>query len=559
MPPWRPHPFAKLPIGTGVGLVAFAMLLSACGASGGASPVAVAPRGESGDAAAATDASGRGGTLRIGMSAGNVPIPDTPPNEGFEGRRFVGWQVYDSLFNYNHYQGDTLAVPEPALAESFVVSDDKLTWTFKLRQGVKFHDGTAFNSDSVVFQMDRVWNKEFEFYAPDLRASNVGVFAQIETYRATGPYTLEVKTRVPYAFLTYDLALLNIPSPTAVKTYGNKDYPQHAIGTGPFKITKYVDGQVMELAPNTDYWGVKAKLDRLVLYPMPDPSTRLSALQAGEIDWAEVPPPDSLERLRSEGYNVLLKEYPHVITYQLNLLKPPLDNVKVRQALNYAMDREGVVQLLNGVAAPAGQYGSNGHAYHDDSWPGYNFDPAKAKALLAEAGYPNGFKLNVAYPTSGSGNMWPGPMNEKFQQDLKAVGVEVTLSPLEWNNIITGYRAGFQSPDWSKYDAIYISLAPYAPVAMASYIQARIAPAGCCNPTNYTSTETERLYAAAQSEFDPAKQLNYLRQMQSAMMKDAPVVTTVADLNLRVLAPKVRGFVQPQSWFAFLNTVWMKS
>lgn len=542
-----------------IALLAIVLLLSACGSSESDGDSGEAqPRAESGDTAAATDTAGSGGTLSIGMSAGNIPIPDTPPNEGFEGRRFVGWQVYDALFNYNVYQGNTLAVPEPALAESYTIGDDKLTWTFQLRQGVKFHDGTAFDADAVMFQMNRVWNKDFEFFSPELRALNTGVFAQIESYRASGPYTIEIKTKIPYAFLTYDLALLYIPSPTAVKTFGNKEYPRHAIGTGPFKITKYVDGQVMELAPNTEYWGTKPKLDKLVLFPIPDPSTRLAALQSGQINWAEVPPPDSVEQLRAQGYNVLLKEYPHVITYQLNLSKPPLDNVKVRQALNYAMDRAGLVQLLNGVAKPAGQYGSSGQAYYDPSWPGYTYDPEKAKALLAEAGHADGFKMTVAYPTSGSGNMWPGPMNEKFQLDLKAIGVDVELVPLEWNNITTANRVGFRSPDWAKYDAFFISLAPYAPVSLASYTAARIPPGGCCNATGYSSPEVERLYAAAQTEFDPAQQLQYMRQMQSAMMKDAPVITTVADLNLRVLSANVRGFVQPQSWFVALNSVWVR-
>ncbi len=394
-----------------IALLAIVLLLSACGSSESDGDSGEAqPRAESGDTAAATDTAGSGGTLSIGMSAGNIPIPDTPPNEGFEGRRFVGWQVYDALFNYNVYQGDTLAVPEPALAESYTIGDDKLTWTFQLRQGVKFHDGTAFDADAVVFQMDRVWNKDFEFFSPELRALNTGVFAQIESYRASGPYTIEIKTKIAVCLPHLRPgAAATFPSPTAVKTFGNKEYPRHAIGTGPFKITKYVDGQVMELAPNTEYWGTKPKLDKLVLFPIPDPSTRLAALQSGQINWAEVPPPDSVEQLRAQGYNVLLKEYPHVITYQLNLSKPPLDNVKVRQALNYAMDRDGLVQLLNGVAKPAGQYGSSGQAYYDPSWPGYTYDPEKAKALLAEAGHADGFKMTVAYPTSGSGNMWPGP------------------------------------------------------------------------------------------------------------------------------------------------------
>src|SRR5439155_24613144 len=138
----------------------------------------------------------------------------------------------------------------------------------------------------------------------------------------------------------------NIPSPTAIKQWGNKDYPQHPVGTGPFKVTKYVDGQVMEMVPNQDYWKEKAKLDKLVVCPMPEPAARLAALQAGQVDWAEVPPPDSIEQLRSAGYNVLLKTYPHALYYGFNVDRAPWSDVRVRQAVGYGIDRAGMVAVI---------------------------------------------------------------------------------------------------------------------------------------------------------------------------------------------------------------------
>ena len=130
--------------------------------------------------------------------------------------------------------------------------------------------------------------------------------------------TFQLTTRRPWGIITYDVANMNIPSPTAVAKYGNKDYINHPVGTGPFIVSKYVDGQVMEMVPNKEYWGPKAKLDKLIIYPMPDPATRLAALQSGQVDWAEVVPPDAIKQLKGEGYNVLLKAYPHIITYMLN-------------------------------------------------------------------------------------------------------------------------------------------------------------------------------------------------------------------------------------------------
>jgi peptide/nickel transport system substrate-binding protein len=254
----------------------------------------------------------------------------------------------------------------------------------------------------------------------------------------------------------------------------------------------------------------------------------------------------------------------HPVTYQLNVQKAPFDDVRIRQALNYAVDREGTGALINGVGYPATQYLYDGHPWYDPSWEGYPYDPEKAKELLAEAGFAEGLELNMAYPTGGSGNMFPGPMNEKLQADLLAVGVTANLIPMEWNNIITGLRQGLQHPDWQDIDALYISLAPLYPSGMRLYITdfapetAGFGTASCCNAPGYSNPEVDRLYYAAAAEFDPDVSNALLMEMQSLMMKDAPVIVTVHDLNLRVLSPNVKNFVQPQSWFADLTSVYVE-
>ena len=248
------------------------------------------PRAESGDVAAEQDTSGRGGTLRIAMSAGNIPIPDQFVTEGGEGVRFVRVNVYDCLLNWDAGQGATPPDPIPGLASSWTRSADNLTWTFTLRQGVTFHDGSPFNADAVIFALDRVLNKESEFYSNTQRSAGATFLGAIASYKKVDDFTVAITTKKPWAFLIYDLASITIPSPAAIQQWGNKAYPQHASGTGPFKIAKYVEGQVLELEPNKDYWGTKAKLDKLVLSPMPEPAARLAALQSGQVDWAEVPP-----------------------------------------------------------------------------------------------------------------------------------------------------------------------------------------------------------------------------------------------------------------------------
>jgi peptide/nickel transport system substrate-binding protein len=491
------------------------------------------------------------------MSAGNIPIPNTPPNEGYEGRRFVGNQIYDALFGFDLDQGDTAPVPQPALAESYELSDDQLTWTFALREGVTFHDGTPFDADSVIFNFDRVRRSDFELYDAALAGTIASSFAEIASYAKTGDMEVSITTRTPFAWLPYDLALIYFASPEAVRTHGNQAYVEHATGTGPFRMTRYVDGEMMELTASEAYWGGRPALDTIELYPMAEPASRLAALQSGDVDWAEVPPPDAVAQLEAEGFQVLLKEYPHIITYQLDTQNGPTADVRVRRALNYAVDREGMAALVNDVGYPATQYAYEGHKWYDPDWEGYEHDPDRARQLLAEAGYADGLKLQVAYPTGGSGNMFPGPMNEKLQADLREVGVDVELSPMEWNTVLTAFRQGIQTGQYAEFDALYFSHAPMFPTGFRSYVSDYVPPDGCCNTSAYSNPAADALFDQAASTFDEAEQDRLLREFQSTMMRDAPVLVTLHDLNLRVLAPEVQGFVQPQSWFADLTTVWV--
>jgi len=551
--------------GAGIGVASAAWLAAACGGDSSEPSTAgeqtALPGSSKGSDAAATDTSGSGGTLTIAMSAGNVPYPNTPPSEGGEGYRFVGYQVYDALTLYNMDQGDTVPVPSPGLAESWSVGDDKLTWTFKLRNGVKFHDGTDFNAEAVVFNLDRITKKEHPFFDANLYSTNLNRTTNWESYRAVDPGTFELKTKFPYAFLPWDAGLTLLASPTAVQRWGNKDYQDHAAGTGPYRMDKYVDGQVLELVPNQEYWGAKAKLDRLILTPMPEPATRLAALQSGQVLWAEVPPPDAKKQLEAEGYNVVLKQYPHAIRIDYNVAEKPFDDIRVREALQYAVDRQGMCSsLLGGLCTPSTQLMYKGHPWYDESLGDtYTYDSAKAKQMLAGAGYPNGFRMTIAYPTGGSGNMWPGPMMELLQRNLKDVGVEAELAPLEWNTILTIYRAGLFTPENKKYQALYFSPNTGTPPALLNYLSARIQPSGCCNVWGYKSDEVDRLLLAAQTEFDQGKQDQLLKQAMGAMARDSASIFLVHDLNFRVLSSKVRGFVQSQSWWADLKRVWVKA
>ena len=177
---------------------------------------------------------------------------------------------------------------------------------------------------------------------------------------------------------------------------------------------------------------------------------------------------------------------------------------------------------------------------------------------MAEAGFANGVKLKMAYPPGGSGNMWPGPMNERLKADLKAFSIDVELVPIEWNNIISGYRAGFVNPDWAGYDMIHISLGISNPVSVRNVTSGGIPPNGCCNTPSYSNPTLDAAYLEAEKTFDEEKQNALLRKVMSGAMQDGFCLVTVHDLNLRVLSKKVRNFVQPQAWTVDLYQVYVE-
>jgi len=540
-----------------------ALLAAACGGDddddAGGATAAGAPSGSATPGAGSEVASGSGGTLRIAMTAANIPIPDQFVTEGGEGIRFVGVNVYDRLLNWDADQGERPPQPVPGLAESYEVGDDQLTWTFKIRPGVTFHDGTPVDVEAIKFSFDRVLDQEFEYYSAEQAGLGGSNLAQIASYRIVDDSTFEIVTKQPWSFLPYDVAQIAIVSPTAVTTHGNEEYAQHAVGAGPFEIDRYVEGEVMELVAFEDYWGGRPKLDRIILTPRPEPASRLSALEAGEVDWAEIPPPDAIAQLEAQGFQIVMGQYPHAIVYLLNNHRPPFDDVRVRHAVAYGIDREGMMALINDVGIPADQYFYEGHPWRDDTFEGYHHDPEKAKQLLAEAGYADGLSIKVAHPASGSGNMFPGIMNEKFQQDMAAIGIQVELVPMEWTALLTVYRAGLASAEGSQYDAMYFSPNTQAPMfAFASYLTERIPPEGCCNAMGYSNPEADALMERAAATFDIDEQNELLRTFHGTWIREAPSVPVAHDLNLRVLSPKVHGWVQPQSWWGDFKQVWVE-
>jgi peptide/nickel transport system substrate-binding protein len=511
-------------------------------------------------------AQGRGGVLRIGMTASDIPNTAGQPDQGGEGLRFVGYQMYDALVNWDLRQGDRPAELTPGLAERWEVRpDDPTKWIFYLRQGVKFHDGTDFNADAVIWNLDKVKNKEAPQYDPKQAAEVIWRAPLVKSWRKLDDYTVEITTTRPSSTVLFQVCTILYSSPAQWEKMG-RDWSKVAMnpaGTGPFKLARLLPRERVELEPFAEYWDKRRvpKVDKLMLFPMPESTTRMAALRTGQVDFIEVPPPDAISGLKRDGFQIVVRPYPHNWPYSLNLNIEPWNNKLVRQAANYAIDREGLCKaLLNETCMPATGAVYPGHPWFGQPKQEYSYNPQKAKELLKQAGYGGKrLKTSVLTSTSGSGQMMPLPMNEFIQENWREVGIDLEIIPLEWNTLRTRYRKGFRDPENANIGMVNVSFGFAEPFsAFTRFFHSDFAPPKSTNLSPYVNAEVDRLLDQSEVTFDPAERDRLLAQVNEIVVDDAPWIFIVHDLNPRALSPKVKGFVQAQSWYQDLTLPWVE-
>jgi peptide/nickel transport system substrate-binding protein len=523
------------------------------GAAALAALVALAACGGPSSSGSSTSASGSGGTLVIGMTATNLPGTDTDfaQTEGGEGIRFVGMQLYDGLTKWDLTHSDRSPALVPGLATSWTPNADGSAWTFKLRPNVRFSDGSPWNADAAIFNFDRYASKSSPYYYPELNSEAGLLLTGITGTKKIDDMTIEIDTDGPLSYLPDDLAVLPMGSELSIKRLGNDGFAKHPSGTGPFTFQSMVSGQQLVMVRNPSYWSGAPKLDKVILRTMPDAAARVAAMRSNAVNWIEVPVPDEVPALRSAGYQVLTNSYSHVWPWVFDVSKKPWNDVRVRQAANYAINREAMAKdLLKGTGAPAYQFAPRGDVGYDPKLDTYRYDPAKARTLLAQAGYPNGFDTTLSFPTSGSGNMIPIPMNEALQQDLAKVGIKVKLQPVEWSSMLTDFFSG-RIPGGA--DAINISLG----YVFISLWNSWFGSASLSNAGKFADPQVDTLLGQAKATLDTTKRDAVFTQINAQLIQDAPWLIVVNDLNPRVLAPSVHGFHMPRSWFIDLTTAWV--
>jgi len=507
------------------------------------------------------------GHLRLGMTANDVPLTWGQPDNGFEGYRTPGLLIYDSLINFDLTSADKPAGLIPALAESWESDPNNRTkWTFKLRKGVKFHDGSEFNADAVVFNMDRLFNDKSPQYSARMVSLVNFRLPAYKSVKKIDDYTVEFETKSPDAFWPYQICYVLFASPAQWEKTG-KDWTKFAAepsGTGPWKLTSLKARELAEFVPNKEHWDKNRvpKLDKLTIIPMPDPSARTAALLAGQVDWIEAPSPDAMKRIKSSGFEIVSNIYPHIWSWHLSRVEgSPWNDIRVRKAANLAVDRAGIVELLGGYGVEATSHVPKGDPWYGTPSANYKTDLEAAKKMMTEAGFSASkpAKIKMLISASGSGQMLPLQMNEYLQQTLKEAFFDVEYEVVEWQALLDLWRAGGKSPQVKGAHGVNVSYTTQDPYStFHRFLRSDLhAPAGV-NFGYYSDPEMDKLLATAQIAFDAKERDEALAKVHTKMVDDALFVWVVHDVAPRAVSPKVKGFVQARNWFQSLSPVYME-
>lgn len=398
-----------------------------------------------------------GGTFVFAASSDPVMFDPAFASDGETFR--VARQMYEGLVGTEPGTAD----PAPLLAKSWTQSEDGLSYTFELEEGVTFHDGTDFNADAVCANFERWYNwtgllqsQNLSYYYQSLfkgfaesddPALQNGIYGGCE---AASDTEVTISLTTPFAAFVQALSLpaFSMQSPTAMEEFdadnveGTEDDPrfsayatENPTGTGPFVFDSWERGQSVTLTRNDDYWGTKAQLEEVVIRTISDPQARVQALQAGEIDGYDLVAPGDVEGLESEGFQIVNRPAFNILYLGMNQAVAPLDDPRVRQAIAYAIDKEAVIsQSLPDGTEPATQFIPEMVNGYNSDVTTYDYDPERARQLLAEAGA-TGATIEFNYPTGVSRPYMPSPEDTyvAIKAQLEAVGLVVTPVADKWS------------------------------------------------------------------------------------------------------------------------------
>jgi len=444
----------------------------------------------------------------------------------------------------------------PGLAQSWDISKDGLTYTFKLRPNVKFHDGTPLTAEAVRFCFERQMNDKGAYYATGTYPYVKGFLGNVAGVEVLDPLTVQIKLKAPLTpFLQY-LAhhSLYIYSPEALKKFG-KDIVKNPVGTGPFKLETWEPGVKVVLARNDQYWGGAPKIRQAIYVPIIEAQARLAAIKTGEIDLTMDVPPDSLADLRKDPSVVVAETNSSAVWYvTLNTRHPILKDKRVRQALNYAVNKDAIIRdILKGTAIVArGPMSPVYGPYYEETLKTYPYDLEKARALLKEAGQAGGFELTFMVPESGSGMQSPVEMATVIQANLAQIGVRAKIQTMEWGAYLKKYLDG---PDMAEM-SWNPSIGDPDHMMYMLLSSDRFPPA--FNAGFYQNDKVDELLRKGRTTIDEKARVPLYKEAQKLVVDDAPWIFVDHGKQVIIHRKRVQGFKLHPNFDLVLTQVWLQ-
>ncbi|AOV09083.1 ABC transporter substrate-binding protein [Sporosarcina ureilytica] len=502
----------------------------------------------------ASEQSGSGGgeTLVFGRGGDSTSLD---PSRTTEGETFkVTINLFETLLTFE----DEGTAVEPGLAKSWEPSEDGLTYTFELQEGVKFHDGTDFNAEAVVKNFERWASGDAEkhpYYNSMFGGFEGDEGHVIESVTAEGDHTVVFKLTRPQAPFLKNLAMdmFAIASPTAFEEQGDDDFERNPVGTGPFKFVEWKPNDSITIERFDDYWqeGLP-KLDKVIFRSIPDNAARLNALTAGEIDLADgINPSDGASIEGNPDLQLFERPSMNVGYLGLTVTREPFDNKLVRQAMNHAIDKQSIIDaFFEGRADIAVNPMPPSVSGYNDEIEGYDYNPEKAKELLEEAGYGDGFEMELwAMPVPRPYMPDGEKVAEVIQKNLADIGITAKIVSHEWATYLElaskgdadAFMLGWTGDNGDPDNFLYVLLD-----------EDNI---GSNNYTYFKNDETHELFIEAQTEVDEEKRIELYKKAQEILHEEAPWVPLAHSIPLLAGSKDITGFLPHPTGSDLLSNV----
>jgi peptide/nickel transport system substrate-binding protein len=433
--------------------------------------------------------------------------------------------VYDTLVRMS---GDDPNKYEPELAESWEIINDT-TWRFKLRKGVKFHNGEEFNAESVKVTMDAIKDAERNPKAGGFFASYTGV-------NIIDDYTVDITTDKPYAIFLTPMQTFFLLPPKYVQEKGWDEVAVKPVGTGAYKLVEWERDVHNKFEASDGYWKGKSAIGKFTIRPIPEDAARIAALQNGEVDLITSVPYDRLKELEEDESTRVTSRYGEMVALWYDTLRfEPFKNKKVRQAMNYAVNSEAIIKdLLLGYGTRLNSHLFPQQPGYDPDMKPYPYDPAKAKALLAEAGYPDGFDLEMTIDVANQAFAKGNEVTEVVVADLRKVGIRATAEFIEgaaWNDLFVNKKLTAWISTWKSN--------PESGRHLQTLLHSKT------RGWYYQDPEADKILDEYFSELDPQKRIEVGKRMAKFFYDECPWVIMYQQRDVYGVSPKLAWDAKP--------------